>query len=122
MLRHCALRSIDYRLCGKEDIPDHDNLLQTDRVRIVFTNRITKMYLGLDVFSVKFGKFQSGLLPKFFRLSLRPDDHLADSVAILAGNLECLGDAIHLTHMRNQRGKPVRMRRQEFKSCVRLVV
>ena len=36
--------------------------------------------------------------------------HLADAVAILAGNHKCVGDAVHVTRMRNQRRKPAGVR------------
>jgi hypothetical protein len=41
---------------------------------------------------------------------LRPDDHLPNAVAILAGYCECLIDALDAPRVRQQRCKPLGVR------------
>jgi len=54
--------------------------------------------------------------------TLRPDDHLPDTVAILAGDCEGVIDLFDLPGMCKQRCKPLGVRLEQFQSLLRLVV
>ena len=55
-------------------------------------------------------------------MALRPDDHLSNTVAILAGYCEGLIDVFDLSGVCKQRSKPLGVRVEEFQSLSRLVV
>jgi len=54
--------------------------------------------------------------------ALRPDDHLPDTVAILAGDCEGITDLFDFPGMGKQRCKPLGVRVEQFQSLLRLVV
>ena len=56
------------------------------------------------------------------KLALGPDDHLPDTVAILAGDSERLIDVFERPGVREQRRKPLGVGLEQLQSLLRLVI